>query len=343
MAYLRKKGKNYFITFYYRGRKYDKSCRTNQRPVADNIRKQIEAQIANKSFRIESVRQSSITSIGEFMEEYLAYSKINKAHKSERLDSLALNNLKEEIGNVPMDSLTTQRLEQFKSALLKNYAPTSVNIILRHLKAAFNKAASWNYLEKNPLKEVRLVRIPEKESPFLTLEDIEKLRKVMESGLYRDAIETGLYTGMRVSEIRNLSWDDIDFVGMKIRVRNTESFTTKSKRERTVPLHPKLADLLGLRARVDHSPFVFVRIDMKQMDTGTANKKFKEYCDLAGLDSLFHFHTLRHTFASHLAMSGVSLYFIQKILGHRSIETTARTYAHLQPDPLLSAVKALKY
>ena len=130
---------------------------------------------------------------------------------------------------------------------------------------------------------------------------------------------------------------------ISIWVRNTEYFTTKSKRERTVPLHPKLADLLALRARVDHSPFVFVRIDMKQVDTGTANKKFKEYCDFAGLDSRFHFHSLRHTFASHLAMSGVSLYFIQKILGHQSIETTARTYAHLQPDPLLSAVKALKY
>ena len=165
----------------------------------------------------------------------------------------------------------------------------------------------------------------------------------MESGLYRDVIETGLYTGMRVSEIRNLSWDDLDFVGMKIRVRNTESFSTKSKKDRTVPLHPKLAELLALRAQVDHSPFVFLRTDMKQVDTGTANKKFKEYCNLAGLDSRFHFHSLRHTFASHLAMSGVSLYFIQKILGHRSIETTARTYAHLQPDPLLSAVKVLKY
>lgn len=343
MAYLRKKGKNYFVTFYYRRQKYEKACRTNQRPVADNIRKQIEAQIANKSFRIESVRQSSVQTIGDFTGEYLAYSKLNKAPKSERLDSLALNNLKDQIGNVPMDSMTTQRMEQFKSVLLKDYAPTSVNIILRHLKAAFSKAVSWNYLEENPLKEVHLIRIPEKEGPFLTLEDVRKLRKVMESGLYRDIIETGLYTGMRVSEIRNLSWDDIDFVGMKIRVRNNEWFSTKSKRDRTVPLHPRLAELLSLRAQVDHSPFIFLRGDMKQVDTGTANKKFKEYCDLAGLDSRFHFHTLRHTFASHLAMSGVSLYFIQKILGHRSIETTARTYAHLQPDPLLSAVKALKY
>ncbi len=65
MAYLRKKGKNYFVTFYYRGQRYDKSCRTNQRPVGDNIRKQIEAQIANKSFRIDSVMQSSIRTLSD--------------------------------------------------------------------------------------------------------------------------------------------------------------------------------------------------------------------------------------------------------------------------------------
>jgi site-specific recombinase XerD len=82
---------------------------------------------------------------------------------------------------------------------------------------------------------------------------------------------------------------------------------------------------------------------MKLIDPHTANDKFREYCRLAGLDERFHFHTLRHTFASHLAMSGVSLYFIQKILGHQSIETTTRIYAHLQPEPLVYAVKQLDY
>lgn len=75
----------------------------------------------------------------------------------------------------------------------------------------------------------------------------------------------------------------------------------------------------------------------------TANKEFRKFCKKAELDSHFHFHTLKHTCASHLAMSGVSLYFIQKILGHQSIQTTTRIYAHLQPEPLLGAVKALKY
>jgi integrase len=148
---------------------------------------------------------------------------------------------------------------------------------------------------------------------------------------------------MRLSEIANLKWQDIDFMDMKIRVRNTESFSTKSKRERTVPLHPFLADILSLRSQVDHSPFVFPRPDMNLVRKDTANKNFRKYCKRTDLDSRFHFHTLRHTFASHLAMKGVSLYFIQKILGHQSIQTTTRIYVHLQPEPLAQAIKVLEH
>lgn len=343
MAYLRKRGKNYFVTFYFRGQKHEKSCRTNQRAVAANILKQIEAQVANKSFRIESLQHLEIKGLYEFAEEYLAYSKTSKSKKTSQLDELALRNFKQFLGNVPIDSISTQRAEQFKSALLEDYSPTSVNMIIRSLKAAFARALSWKQIEDDPLKDVTYLRIPEKDAPFMSLEDIDKLREVTASGLYKDFIETALYTGMRLGEIRNLSWNDIDFVNMKIRVRNTESFSTKSKKERTIPLHPKLAEIFSLHSQVDHSPYVFTRPDCKQVDPGTANKKFRKYCKKAELDTRYHFHTLRHTFASHLAMAGVSLYFIQKMLGHQSIETTTRIYAHLQPEPLLNAVKALKY
>ena len=53
-------------------------------------------------------------------------------------------------------------------------------------------------------------------------------------------------------------------------------------------------------------------------------------------------HTLRHTFASHLIMSGADLYTVQKLLGHSSIKTT-EIYAHLAPDYLKSAIAKLRY
>ena len=327
----------------YRGKRYEKACKTSQRLIADAIRRTIESQVATKTFKIENIQQQAQKTLEEFTEEYLSYSRTTKSPKTVELDTLSLRKLRGFAGNVPLDSITTQRMEQFKSTLAEEYSATTINMTLRSLSAAFAKAIVWKYLEENPLKKVEQIRVAEEDGPFLTLEDVNRLRGVMEPGLYRDFIETALYTGMRVSEICNLQWSDIDFVGMKIRVKNTEWFSTKSKRKRTVPLHPYLSEILGLRSRVDHSPFVFVRKDGNQVDRYTANDKFKEYCKTAGLDPQFHFHSLRHTFASHLAMKGVSLYFIQKILGHASIETTARTYAHLQPDPLVHAVKELDY
>ncbi len=143
--------------------------------------------------------------------------------------------------------------------------------------------------------------------------------------MYRDFIETGLHTGMRVSEICNWKWDDIDFVAMKIRVMNTECFWTRSKKEGTVPLHPTLPEILISRGQTDHLPYIFVRPDGGLVYPETPNNKFRKYCKMAGLDPRFHFHTLRHTFASHLAMNGVSLYFIHKMLGHQPIEPTTKT------------------
>ncbi|MCL5268300.1 MAG: site-specific integrase [Bacteroidetes bacterium] len=343
MAYLRKKGKNYFVVFYYRGKRYEKSCKTSHRQVAEAVRRHVEEEVASRTFKIENIEQANLKLLDEYIEEYLAYSRTSKSKKTLELDTLATRNLREYTGNVPLDSITTQQMERLKAALLTKYSPTSVNMIVRSLRAAFAKGMLWKYIGLNPMKGVDYIRLPEEEGPFLSKEDIEKLRGVMNPGLYCDFIETALYTGMRIGEIRNLSWNDIDFLKMKIRVRNTESFSTKSKKERTVPLHPRLVEILSLRSRVDHSPLVFLRSDLKQVDPGTANKEFRKYCKKAGLDPRFHFHTLRHTFASHLAINGVSLYFIQKILGHQSIETTTRTYAHLQPEPLVHAVKQLNY
>ncbi len=343
MAYLRKKGKNYFVVFYHRGRRYEKSCKTTHRQIAEGVRKHVEEEVASRTFKIEKIELGALKLLDEYVEQYLSYSRSNKSKKTVGLDTMALRKMKEFTGNVPIDSISTEQLERLKSKLLTEYSPTSVNMIIRSLRAAFAKALLWNFIDSNPMKVVDYVRIPDEEGPFMTKEDIEKLRGVMKPGLYCDLIETALYTGMRVGEIVNLKWSDIDFINLKIRVRNTDSFSTKSGKERTVPLHPRLADILSLRSQVDHLPFVFMRPDMEQVRVDTASKKYRKYCKRAGLDPRFHFHTLRHTFASHLAMSGVSLYFIQKILGHQSIETTTKTYAHLQPEPLVHAVKQLGY
>ena len=87
------------------------------------------------------------------------------------------------------------------------------------------------------------------------------------------------------------------------------------------------------------SEFVFSIRD-KQIDEDMLTHLFKEYVLKAGLESRLHFHSLRHTFASWLVQDGVSLYEVQKLLGHSNIAVT-QVYSHLQPEGLHSTVNRI--
>ena len=90
------------------------------------------------------------------------------------------------------------------------------------------------------------------------------------------------------------------------------------------------------------------------MDNGTeklfsynedyVNHKFKRYLKKAEIEDwkVLTIHNLRHTFASHLVMSGTDLYTVSKLLGHSSIAVT-QMYAHLAPDYLKVSVERLKF
>ena len=85
---------------------------------------------------------------------------------------------------------------------------------------------------------------------------------------------------------------------------------------------------------------VFHDTQGKPMKEGTVSQRFKRYVRRAGLNDKLHFHSLRHSFASGLVMSGVSLYQVQKLLGHSTSRTT-EIYSHLLPQQLHKEVNGL--
>ncbi|MCL4557655.1 MAG: site-specific integrase [Deltaproteobacteria bacterium] len=98
--------------------------------------------------------------------------------------------------------------------------------------------------------------------------------------------------------------------------------------------------LTGLnRARYINSAYVFHVSTGTKIDALKVRKWLKEACKKAGVTN-FRFHDLRHTCASWLVQKGVSLYEVQRILGHKTGEMTRR-YAHLAPDNLRTAINSL--
>ncbi len=139
---------------------------------------------------------------------------------------------------------------------------------------------------------------------------------------FRSLVITALHTGMRRGEILNLTWDQINLTQGVIPLTET-----KNGEARKIPINETVRSVLvGLRTRMD-VPWVF------QDDSGkkfkVTRKRFKAACRRIGLTD-FHFHDLRHIFASWLVMAGVLLATVSKLLGHKSIRMTIR-YAHLSP------------
>lgn len=145
-------------------------------------------------------------------------------------------------------------------------------------------------------------------------------------------METALNTGMRRGELLSLKWEQI---------RNGFIYLTetKSNKARQIPVNDRLAEVFREVRRGNQlkSPYVFC--DSKGRRFYEVKRSFASACRRAGIEA-FRFHDLRHTFASHLVMKGVSLKAVQELLGHSDLTMTMR-YAHLSKGHLQEAVVAL--
>lgn len=110
-------------------------------------------------------------------------------------------------------------------------------------------------------------------------------------------------------------------------------------RRRTVPLSETAMYLLNARRGKSTSECVFALND-RQINAGWVTHLSKRYVRRAGLDDRLRFHSLRHTFARWLVQDGVSLYEVQKLLGHSSSALT-EVYSHLQPEQVHSTVNRI--
>ena len=140
----------------------------------------------------------------------------------------------------------------------------------------------------------------------------------------RALLETGYSTGMRVSEVTRLLLTDIDSQRMMIRVEQG-----KGRKDRYVMLSPSLLETLREYWRAAKPrEFLFPGMEGKALCVSAAQKAFDKARLQAGIRKPVSFHTLRHSFATHLLEDGANVRKIQALLGHRSLKTT-ELYTHL--------------
>jgi integrase len=215
-------------------------------------------------------------------------------------------------------------------------AVLTVRHILSDVRCLFRFAVAARLIDRTPFAGRVLPRIQE-EIPE-PLSDIELGRVLQECPKrHGPLIGLALWTGLRYSELRGLRWDCVfpdDAEPHALIVRSGHAEWTKSHRARRVPL---LEEAVGfLRAAPRSSEFVFTGRFRGMIEPGTSGASRAIAVKVPG----FHFHRLRHTFASRFVRAGGNLRVLQRILGHASIKTTER-YVRLFDADVSREMRAL--
>jgi integrase len=268
---------------------------------------------------------------------YLAEMAVTQSPSTQHQQRLFFARLVAAWGPLPVEQLTPDLLRAWKAAMVAQYQPASVHRYMAILGRVLDCAVAWGWLAANPLRSVRKPSAGRGRVRFLTEEERIRLLTACRGSsnpcLY-PVVVVALYTGGRKNEVRCLRWPEVDLERGVVRF-----VRTKTQVPRTVPvLGQARAVLQGLAAR---------RLPGVAWVFPTANGQMPrdiEYAwtvarATAQLEN-FHFHDLRHTFASYLAMSGASLRDIAEALGHQKIATTFR-YAHVTEGHTRSVIEGM--
>lgn len=215
--------------------------------------------------------------------------------------------------------------------------PYQANRVLALISKMFNLAARWGWRADNPAKGVEKYH-EDKRSRWLSDDELRALTKALDAHpnqVAADAIRLQLLTGARIGEVLTATWADFDLVrGVWIK----PSHHTKQKRTEHLPLSIAAVKLLtAMHGRSTTEHLFAGRLPGQPLRE--LKRFWRQVCEAAGLWD-YRIHDNRHTHASHLVSSGLSLTIVGRLLGHTNPMTTQR-YAHLADSPLREAAEVM--
>lgn len=262
--------------------------------------------------------------------EYEPWAKARKAKTTVHRERSKMKLLLKAFGDCQLRKITTRMIERYMETRLQTVGPRTVNLELALLRHMLKKAEDWGYLKNNPAQKVKPFREPPGRIRYLNREEYTRLLTICKliPGLF-EIVLTALETGMRKGELMGLTWNDVD-----LERRDITFDRTKNNQTRYIPISDALFPVLKQLAKNRKGLLVFTKPNGTPY--GDPYHRLIRACKWAGITN-FRFHDLRHTFASYLAMSGVNISTVQKLMGHKRIEMTMK-YTHLSNSYLRAAV-----
>lgn len=266
--------------------------------------------------------------------------------------------IQDNFGTIPMQKITRTQYQAF----LNNYGATRTKQTCEHvnsrIKTVVESAIEDEVIKHNFTNRTAIVGNESKDpnSKFLNYDDFERLMDYLKSQLtyfnpFALACLIGLRTGLRIGEVGGLTWDCINFKEQTLTVNkgfisvgtNRKTFgPTKNKQSlRTIDIDEPLVKILRTQKRLQAEEYLRhgLKNDLNQVCSGPHNIPFSGDLNTFAkniqaqveppLKKIVTFHGLRHTHASVLIAHHVSIYYVSKRLGHKNINITLKTYAHM--------------
>jgi integrase len=300
-------------------------------------RKKMSARDENRHLDVKrevNFRMSSL--IDRYWREYARLKKSSDRERS------ILERIRGELGNHFVREVDGPAIQGWYRGLTEG--GLSAGTAVRHFNVMHHmmeKAATiWSKetgIDRNPADQVEVYRPDDQRERYLSTEEIQSLKAVLDQKMYRAGtreinqtfyrlrmiVLIALTTGLRMAEIFGLTWGDLRYTEGLIAVRSK----LKGGKIRYVPMTPELASELRRYPAVLGEDRLFPPKRGSKGERQRVESSFETLLELAGIQN-FRFHDLRHTFASWYMMNGGDLYELAKILGHSNIRMTER-YAKL--------------
>lgn len=313
----------------------------------------------------------------EWIEEFLVNYKKNeiKITTYEGYIRIYRKHIKDsQIGKTALNQVTTEILQRYYNDKLNDgYNSKTVRSIGIVIGAALNMAVKLKMLSENPNRYTSIPKKKKYEASVLSAEEVARIvKEAKEEELYPIVVTT-VYTGMRKGEVMALKWENVDFQKRRIYIKNSlckidgdqpdekghrharyEILEPKTKESiRMVPMLDEVYDALMLqkeRQETDKQRYREIYLDQglvfadpcgdylpqrQFMDKYHAFLKKYRITDI-------RFHDLRHTFATLLIESDVSMKVVQELLGHSTITTSMDIYTHVSDEKKEQALDQLR-
>jgi len=211
----------------------------------------------------------------------------------------------------------------------RNQSPQTVNLALSAVKFLYAQVL------KNPQKvDLKFVKRIKKLPIVLSRVEIKRILEATNNFKYRLMISLGYACGMRVSEVVKLKVFDLDLDELIVHIK-----AAKGKKDRISVLAGSLLDdLRNIIADKSSNDYVFASNRGGKLTTTSLQKMFRKSLGIAQIKKPATFHSLRHSFATHLLENGTDVRYVQELLGHSNIRTT-QIYTQVT-NPKLKNIKS---